>query len=481
MRSVFSRHALPMVWDYAEANVFSNSSGSYSNLWERQIKAISSIAESVGQASIGNLDAAKNGFPVRSAVISTDPPYFDNIGYADLSDFFYVWLKRSIGSIVPDLFRRVVTPKDNELVATPSRHGGKLGAEKHFLGGMKEALSAMRRSSGDWPITIYYAFKQSEAASEGLLSPGWSAFLEAVIQSGLQVDGTWPIRTEKQGRMRSNDSNALAASVVLVCRTRAESAPVVSKRDFLRELKPVMYDAILTHQKAGIPLPDRRQAGIGPGIGVFSKYSMVREPDDSPMSVATALALINKEIDSLLSEGTQELDPETRFALEWYQMHGYSDQKGRSGDAIAQLQAFNLSESRLNASGLFRSKGGDAKLLTREEMHDAIVDRLGKPWRPSLDDTFTVWELAQHMARALRAQNGGVDVAGRLLAERRECGPDVLLIAERLYELATTRGENDEALVWNELQTSWPQLESAADRAAEAGISPVPAQTELEF
>jgi len=208
---------------------------------------------------------------------------------------------------------------------------------------------------------------------------------------------------------------------------------------------------------------------------------MVREADDSPMRVATALALINKEVDALLSEGTEDLDPETRFALEWYQMHGYSERQGGSGDAIAQLQAFNLSTERINASGLFRARGGDAKLLDRDEMHAAVLERYGKSWRPSIDDTFTVWELAQHMTRTLRAQDGGIDAAGRLLAERRDCVADVLLVAERLFEIATTRGENDEALAWNELQTSWPAIESAADRASEAGVGPAPAQAELDI
>jgi putative DNA methylase len=478
LAGAFGRQAMPMQWTFAETNPFAGAGGDFQGTIESLTKPLAQQGQcSFGAAS--RINAPANNYPVRPTVICTDPPYYDNIGYADLSDFFYVWLKRTIGNTQPDLFRRLVTPKTDELVASPFRHDGKEGAEAHFMAGMGEALTSMRNASADAPLAIFYAFKQSEVSAAGVLSPGWAAFLQAIVDAGLQVDGTWPVRTEATNALKKN-MNALAASVVLVCRKRTENAPVLSRRDFLRELKPVMAQAIIDHQKAGIPLPDRRQAAIGPGIGVFSKYSMVREPDDSPMRVATALALINKEIDSLLSEGTQELDPETRFALEWYQMHGYADQKGGSGDAIAQLQAFNLSESRLNASGLFRSKGGDAKLLTRDEMHDAIIERLGKPWRPSLDDTFTVWELAQHMARALRAQDGGVDVAGRLLAERRECGADVLLIAERLFELATTRGENDEALIWNELQTSWPQLENAADRAAEAGVGPAPAQTELE-
>jgi putative DNA methylase len=479
--STFGRQALPMVWDYAESNPFASSSGNLKRMSGLVAKVLDTAVDRNGaSAEVFQKDAVANHFE-SSQIFCTDPPYYDNIGYSDLSDFFYVWLRKTLGATFPDNFRRVLTPKNEELVATSYRHGGREAADAHFMDGMSTALRGMRYAANGQPLCIYYAFKQSEALGDGIMSPGWSAFLQAVVDSGLQVDGTWPVRTERSGGFRNKGANALAASVVLVCRKRGEEAPSIGRREFLRELKPAMAEAILAHQKAGIPLPDRRQAAIGPGIGVFSKYSMVREANDSAMRVATALALINKEIDALLSEGTEDLDPETRFALEWYQMQGYGTRKGGSGDAIAQLQAFNLSEARINASGIFRARGGDAKLLTRDEMHAAVLERYGKPWRPSLDDAFTVWELAQHMARSLRAQDGGMDAAGRLLAERRDCVSDVLLLAERLFELATTRGENDEALIWNELQTSWPEIENAADRATEAGVGPAPEQARMNI
>ena len=475
----FGRQALPMVWDFAEINPFAGAGGDFLGVVTGGVGFLRNSTTVPGFAV--QKDAPKNDF-FPDVVINTDPPYYDNIGYADLSDYFYVWLRRTLGSQHPALFRRLLSPKNEELVATPYRHGGAESAEQHFMSGMRLALSAMRRVSQDTPLAIYYAFKQSESGVDGVTSPGWAAFLQAVVDSGLQVDGTWPVRTEMATRQIASGTNALASSVVLVCRKRSDNAQVASRRDFLRELKPVMAEAILAHQKAGIPLPDRRQAAIGPGIGVFSKYGMVREADDSAMRVSTALALINKEIDALLAEGTEELDAETRFALEWYQQHGYEEKKGGAGSAITQLQAFNLTETGINASGLFRAKGGNAKLLTREEMHEATLERYGQPWRPSIDQTVTVWELAQHMARTLRAEDGGVDEAGRLLAEKRECGPDVLLVAERMFELATNnRKDSEEALIWNELQTSWPHIESAADRAAEAGIGPAPAQGELDI
>lgn len=467
-----------MVWDYGENNAFGEAAGDF-QVSLGSLARVLDLLPATSTSSIVTHNAAE-AMPHSKVVISTDPPYYDNVGYADLSDFFYVWLRRSLVGTHQDLFRRLETPKSEELVATPARHGGAGEAEEFFMSGMSRALrSAVLASISSAPLTIYYAFKQSEVSEAGILSPGWAAFLQAVVDAGLQVDGTWPMRTELANRIRGQASNALAASVVLVCRKRPETAPTIGRREFLRELKPVMERAIRDHQKAGIPLPDRRQAAIGPGIGVFSKYSIVREADDSAMRVATALSFINKEIDALLAQGTEELDAETRFALEWYQMHGFQDRTGCAGDAIAQLLAFNLAEARINATGIFRVKGGDAKLLTRDEMHAAVIDRYGKPWRPSLDDSFTVWELAQHMARALLAQDGGIDAAGRLLAERRSATTDVLLIAERLFELATARGENEEALVWNELQTSWPEIENAADRAEESGRRAAPEQGQL--
>jgi putative DNA methylase len=475
----FGRQAMPMVWDYAEPNLFGGATGSLDTAFKLTANGIGfQVDRSVGSAI--QADAPKNNYPIRPVMISTDPPYYDNIAYADLSDFFYVWLRRSCSEFFPQMFRRLLTPKAEELVATPFRFGSKDAAESFFLNGMSDALSAMRAAANETdPLTVYYAFKQAEAKSGNVVSPGWAAFLQAIVDSGLQVDGTWPVRTEMATRQVAAGSNALAASVILVCRKRPNESSATSRREFLRELKPVMDRTIRDHQKAGIPLPDRRQAAIGPGIGVFSRYSIVREADDSAMRVATALALINKEIDALLAEGTEELDAETRFALEWYQLNGYSKKTAGQHNLIGQLQGLNLTEKHINATGLFLAKGGDAKLLSRDEMHESELERYGKPWRPSIDDNFTVWELAQHMARTLGALDGGIDAAGRLLAERRSATTDVLLIAERLFELATARGENEEALVWNELQTSWPEIENAADRAEESGIRAAPVQGQL--
>ena len=465
----FGRQALPMVWDFAETNPFAKAGGNFEAVVGGGVGFMTSLETGPGNVSQSDASA---GMVVDASAINTDPPYYDNIGYADLSDYFYVWLRRTAGRLQPALFRRTKSPKSEEIVATPYRHGGVEAAEQHFMSGMQKAMSNMRLSSvSAVPMAIYYAFKQSEQREDGTVSPGWASFLQAVVDAGLLVDGTWPVRTEMATRQIAGGTNALASSVVLVCRPRSSIAGAINRRDFLRELRPAMQQAILDHQKAGIPLPDRRQAAIGPGIGVFSKYSMVRESDDSPMSVATALALINREIDAILAEGTEDLDAETRFALEWYQQFGYGLQKGKAGDAIQQLQGFNLDINSINASGLFRAQHGDAKLLSRGEMEDG--------WTPSKDATFTLWEMAQHLARALTAEDGGLAKCGQMLAEKPTAAADVLLIAERMFETATARGENDEALVWNQLQTSWPGIETAADEASERGYSPTPEQADL--
>ena len=470
VRNLFGRQAIPMIWDFGENNLFNNAAGDFKTSLASLLRSLDNLPADVSSGKVAQLDA--RAVEMTECAFNTDPPYYDNIGYADLSDFFYTWAKRSLAEIHPALFRRVLTNKSSELVATPHRHGGKAKAEAFFMEGMGKAISSMRvRSDASLPLAIYYAFKQSEIASDGLMSPGWAAFLQAVVNAGLQVDGTWPIRTELSNRMIASGTNALAASVVLVCRPRAATAGAINRRDFLRELRPAIQQAILDHQKAGVPLPDRRQAAIGPGIGVFSKYAMVRESDDSPMTVATALALINREIDAILAEGTEDLDAETRFALEWYQQFGYDQQKGKAGDAIQQLQGFNLDINSINASGVFRAEHGDAKLLLRGEMEDG--------WTPSKDATFTLWEMAQHLARALTAEDGGLTKCGQLLAEKPTAAADVLLIAERMFEMATTRGENDEALVWNQLQTSWPGIETASDEAREQGYAPEPEQADL--
>jgi putative DNA methylase len=292
--ATFGRHALPMVWDYAESNAFSGMAGDFGVTLNNMLRVLTE-SDRIAIGAIYYIDAAKNSFPVLPIVIATDPPYYDNIAYADLSDFFYVWLKRSLSGIWPDLFRRLTTPKAEELVATPYRHGGKEEAEAFFMRGMSEALTAMREAATDYePLAIYYAFKQSELAEEGIVSAGWASFLRAVVDAGLAVDGTWPVRTELANRMIARDANALASSIVLVCRKRAIDAATITRAEFIRTLKRDLPEGIDDIRKAGVGPVDMQQSVIGPGMGVFTRYAKVLEDDYTAMTVKAALAAINR-------------------------------------------------------------------------------------------------------------------------------------------------------------------------------------------
>ena len=327
IRGTFGRQALPMVWDFCEGNFLGKSSAGIRTIIDT-ISAVLDHQNASTSAFIVQTDAARNGYHVRPCIINTDPPYYDNIGYADLSDYFYVWMRKSLAKVWPDLFRRLSTPKEEELVATPYRHGGKADAEAFFMRGMSDALKAMfGAAASDQPMAIYYAFKQSETNKEGLTSAGWAAFLQSVVEAGFSIDGTWPVRTESAGRLRSNNANALASSVVLVCRKRAADASTVTRAEFIRALKREMPDAIDNIRKAGVGPVDMQQSVIGPGMGVFTRYSRVLESDDSPMSVKTALTLINRVWEEIENELDANFDPETQVALAWYGSYGYEVQE----------------------------------------------------------------------------------------------------------------------------------------------------------
>jgi putative DNA methylase len=459
--NTFSRQALPMVWDYTEGNPFSSSSGNFGD-------AIQWIVENVqvlggkGNPKAIQIDAARNNYPFRPVIISTDPPYYDNIGYADLSDFFYVWLKRSLAGVWPDLFRRLTTPKDEELVATPYRHGGKDGAEAFFMQGMSAALTAMRKAATDGePLTIYYAFKQSELAQEGIVSAGWASFLRAVVDAGLAVDGTWPVRTELSNRMIARDANALASSIVLVCRKRPENAPTTTRADFLRALRREMPEAVDKIRKASVGPVDMPQSVIGPGMGIFTRYARVLEDDDTVMTVRTALALINRVWGEIENDLDTNFDPETQVALAWFATYGFDARA--SGDLISVANAKNIPIEALFRSGVFQNLHGKAGLTPREKLPDG--------WSPATDKTATVWECVQHTARVLRAEEGGAEAASRLVAAMGAKAEDARSLAYRLYEIASQKGWAAEALVYNELAQDWTQLE---DQAARQVVPPMP-------
>ena len=314
IEQVFARQALPMVWDFCEANPFSDSSGNFVGQVDYLAKVVESSPASAAPAAIIQQNAAGDTPLVEGAAIATDPPYYDNIGYADLSDFFYVWQRRTLRSICPDLFRRILTPKDEELVASPYRHESRKAAERFFMEGMIEALRNMRKSgSDDFPITIYYAFKQSEVAKEGLTSPGWATFLQGVFEAGYAIDGTWPVRTELAGNLKKR-VNALASSIVLVCRKRSADAPTITRRDFVARLRAELPAALKHIRAGGVGPVDMAQAALGPGMGVFTACDRVLEPDDTPMTVRAAIALVNQVRDEISGEEATGYDAETASA-----------------------------------------------------------------------------------------------------------------------------------------------------------------------
>jgi putative DNA methylase len=467
--AAFGRQAIPMIWDYAEMNTLLAGSGSFENAIEWESETIERLGFDGDPGHIANLDAATNGYPTYPVVVSSDPPYYDNIGYADLSDFFYVWLRRSLSRIWPDLFRRLTTPKDQELVATPFRHGGKAEAEEFFMRGMSDALKAMRKAATDSePLVIYYAFKQSEASVDGVTSAGWASFLQAVVDAGLAVDGTWPMRTEQPHGLRVLQANALASSVVLVCRKRGDKAPVVTRAEFLRALKREMPNAIEDIRNAGIGPVDMQQSVIGPGMGVFTRYAKVLESDDSPMSVKTSLSLINRVWEDIKNELDANFDPETQVALAWFASYGYETKK--SGELISLANAKAIPNRALFDAGVFKNLHGSTRLTKREELSD--------DWSPTMDRPVTIWECAQHTVHVLNAPDGGGEAAARLVAQMGAKAADARKLAYRLYEISSQKGWSQEALVYNQLAQEWTHLEYLA---ASAGSGRAEMQASLQF
>ena len=458
VRNLFGRQAIPMVWDYAEPNVFAESAGDFGISLGNLTKVVERLALNAPSGVIQQ-DAAGDTSLVTKAMIATDPPYYDNVPYADISDFFYVWQRRTLRAIWPDLFRRVLTPKDEELVAFAYRHGGKRAAERFFMDGMGKALANMHRSgTSEFPVTIYYAFKQAEVAEEGLTSPGWATFLQAVFEAGYVIDGTWPVRTELSNRTRGLGANALASSIVLVCRKRAQDALAITRREFVARLRAELPDALAKIREGGVGPVDMAQAAIGPGMGIFTAASRVLEPDDTPMTVRTAIALINQVRDEISGEEATSYDADTRFCIDWFEAFGMAE--GKSGDAITMAQAYNIGIDDLQNAGVFSAQGGSARLLRR--------DALPTDWSPHADKRLTDWECAQHLARVLESPAGGVEAAARLYSEM---GPErseaARMLAYRLYDICERKDWAAEAQVWNMLAQEWPALESTLSRRAE--------------
>ncbi len=456
LKTTFARQALPMVWDYAETNPFAEAAGDLSISVQGIARSMTGLP-CIGSGIVEQANAQAQ-FITKNKVVSTDPPYYDNIGYADLSDFFYVWLRRALRAIYPSLFATLAVPKTEELVATPYRHGGKEKAEAFFLDGMTEAMHRLAElAHPSFPTTIYYAFKQSDTTDVGTGNTGWETFLEAVLRAGFTITGTWPMRTERDARSIGIGSNALASSIVLVCRTRDPSAATVSRRDFLRELKEELGEAVevMIGGMEGIsPVApvDLAQAVIGPGMAIFSKYAAVLEADGSSMTVHTALTLINR----MLVEG-DDFDADTQFCLGWFDEQGWG--VGQFGQADVMARAKGTSVDGVKAAGVVESGGGKVRLLKPSEYP--------ADWAPEQDNRTPVWEALHQMIRAL--QDEGEAEAGALLAHMPERSEPIRKLAYRLYTLCERKGWAEEARGYNELITSWHGIESASHEAGRFG------------
>jgi putative DNA methylase len=451
VRNTFGRQAIPMTWDFAEGNPFSDSTGNFLGAIEWIRKVVVNLPAR-GKGSVSQLDATEQTAP--SCVFSTDPPYYDNIGYADLSDFFYVWLRRSIGKLYPEICSTLLVPKKQELIASPYRfEGSKERAQQFFESGFGRAFAHMRVAQDPgFPLTVYYAFKQSESDEDGeqsgaaVASTGWETMLEGLIRSDFQVTGTWPMRSELSNRPVASGTNALASSIVLACRPRAESASITTRKEFLSGLKNELPRALRDLQKGNIAPVDLAQAAIGPGMAVFSRYEKVLESDGSTMRVRTALGLINQTLDEVLSEQEGEFDPDTRWALAWFEQHAFDE--GLYGEAEVLATAKALSVSALDETKILHSRAGKVRLLRRNE--------LSADWNPATEHRLTVWAVTQHLIRSLD-KNG--ETATAALASRvgglAEIARD---LAYRLYVLSERKGWAEEAGYYNSLVVSWPAI-----------------------
>ena len=450
LKTTFSRQALPMAWDFAETNSFAEAAGDLTVTLEGICRTINALGVRVAGAA--SQSVSQSQVITQGNFVSTDPPYYDNIGYADLSDFFYVWLRRSLRSVFPHLLATITVPKAEELVATLYRHGTKDNAEKFFLRGMTEAMHNIAvQAHPAAPITIYYAFKQSETeSSEGTSSSGWETFLDAVLKSGLAITGTWPMRTERAERSVSLGTNSLASSIILVCRPRPNVAGTIDRRKFqrlLNESLPLALDA-MTRESEGLHSPvapvDLSQAIIGPGMAIFSRYSAVLDADGSPMSVKTALQLINRFL------ADDDFDPDTQFCLRWFEQHRW--EAGQFGEADVLARAKGTSVEGVKQSGVISASSGKVQLVRPAEYP--------ADWDPATDQRLPIWEALHQLIRIFRTD--GESASGRVLSQIESKAEPVRQLAYRLYTLCERAGLPEEARAYNELITSWSGIESAA-------------------
>lgn len=447
LRNTFGRQAIPMVWDYAEGNPFSNSSGCFDNMLDWVTKCIIEFSASA-PAEVSQFDA-QSDCGLRNSMISTDPPYYDNIGYADLSDFFYVWMRQSLKDTYPELFSTMLVPKAEELIATPYRHDGSVDAAKSFFeDGMLSACKQMYQyAREDIPVTIYYAYKQSDSDDNGTASSGWETMLSAVVNAGFAITGTWPMRTEMANRSIASGTNALASSIVLVCRKRPEDAPQTTRRNLVNQLRRELRPALKQLQESNIAPVDLAQSAIGPGMGVFSRYRRVLEADGSVMTVRSALQVINEEVDLYFNEQVGSMDAASRFCVDLYTQCAYNEIKYGEAEILANAKSTSI--AMMAAHGILYAKAGIVHLVERSELPEKDADENN------------VWMLTQQLTRAM--ETGGIEACAKIVYNIFGSGAESAKdLAYRLYTIAERKGWAEEGYAYNALVVAWPDIQSRA-------------------
>ncbi|MFQ3666790.1 MAG: hypothetical protein SNJ79_12320, partial [Sphingomonadaceae bacterium] len=492
VRNLFGRQAIPMLWDFAENNTFGEAAGDYMVSLGNMAKALDQMP--AAGFGVSRQDDAKTQDSSIGKLVSTDPPYYDNIGYADLSDFFYVWLRRSLRPVYPELFATLATPKAEELVATPYRHGSKEKAEAFFLDGMTQAMHRLAEQAHPaFPVTIYYAFKQSETeGAEGTASTGWETFLDAVIRAGFAISGTWPMRTELGNRMVGMATNALASSIVLVCRPRAADAPTATRREFVAALKRELPVALAHLQRSNIAPVDLAQAAIGPGMAVFTRYAKVLDAEGRPVTVREALSFINQVLDEALAEQEGDFDADSRWALAWFEQHGFAE--GEFGVAETLSKAKNTGVDGMVEAGIVESRRGRVRLLRPEELppdenrgkrhekregaglaphsssltpHSSPLTPHSSSLTPHSSSLTPHWKVVHQLIRVL--ETDGERAAAELVARLGSRAETARELAYRLYTICERKKRASEALSYNALVQSWPEIARLAQQQRETG------------
>jgi putative DNA methylase len=466
IRNTFGRQAIPMSWDFAEANPMSDSTGNFSGMMMWVIKVLEQLPADAA-ASVNQLNASKREIQ-QGTIISSDPPYYDNIGYADLSDFFYVWLRRALRQVLPNGMGSILVPKEEELIASPYRQGSKAKAETFFLDGMTDVAHRWAEfSNRDFPATIYYAFKQAEIKKEGISSTGWATFLGALMKAGFSVVGTWPMRTEMVNKI-GQSANMLASSIVLVCRQRPDTAETITRREFIEALEAELPDALKELQHANLSPVDLPQSAIGPGMAIFSRYKEIIKNDGNPMTVTEALQLINHELSHLLDGQVSDMDEHTRFASKWFAQHAF--RAGSYGDAELIATATNVSVDEVQKSGILESAKGKVRILKPAELPGS--------WNPQNDATRTIWEIVHHLIR-LAETASDTDCARVIAAIPHSEAAEARQLCYRLFILCDQNGWSQEAQAYNQLISNWQYYTDEAAKLDKEDAKPVQGDLEL--